>query len=155
MLGVGRARKRQDPDRAGEAENNLRGSAAGAGRQILDFRMIQHFGVCSEKRKTLIHDFSLHAKKPHLAIPTQARETAVLHKCWRLSVSGNHLLEMPQRNVTHAEETRAAGIALHHHRCPNLAISLGPTVSRSWTMQNVAVHEVGPKMLKRTSHRLR
>src|SRR5579872_619410 len=116
--------------------------------------MMQHLTIRREKRESLIDNLSLCAKNPHFAVPTQARETTVLHKCWRLSVGENHLLEMPQGNVAHPEEARAAGVALLYHRSPNLVIRFRPTISGSGTVQHIAVDEVGPKMLKRTSHRL-
>ena len=121
----------------------------------LNHRMMQHLRIRSEKRETLIDNLSLRAEKPHLAIPTQTRETAVLHKCGGFGMRGSHLLKMLQRNIAHPEETRAACIALLHHRRPNLAVSFRPTVSGSGTVQNIAVDVVGPKMLERTGHRLR
>ena len=69
-------------------------------------------------------------------------------------MDGRHLLEVPQRNVAHAEETRAAGIALFHHRDPNLGIVGGPAVAGSGPMKNVAVDVVGSEVFERAGHRL-
>src|ERR1700733_6626369 len=109
---------------------------------------MEHLRIRGEKREPLVDNLSLRAEKPYLAVPTQARETAVLHKRGRLRLRGNHLLKMLQRNITHPEEARAASIALLHHRSPNLAIGVRPTVAGSGTMQNVAVDEIGPQMLE-------
>jgi hypothetical protein len=70
-------------------------------------------------------------------------------------VSLRHLLQVPQRNIAHPQQARAAGIALFPHRFPNLGVRIGPAPAGRGPVQHIAVHMVGPKMFQRTAHRLR
>src|SRR6202049_1217297 len=145
MLAVGGASQRQHPGRAREAKHYLGRSGGNASGKPGDQRMTQHLRVRGKKRKALIGNLALLAEPSYVAVPTEARETPVLHKCRRFGMCGRHLLKMLQRNIAHPEKTRVAAIALINHGLPNLAIRLGPTVAGSGSVEHVAVDVVGPK----------
>ena len=70
-------------------------------------------------------------------------------------MDGDHLLQVLQRNIAYSEQASAAGIALSHHRLPDLCVRIRPTVAGGRSVQHVAIDVVGAEMLERTSHRLR
>src|SRR5579872_2565562 len=117
--------------------------------------MAQHLGIGGEQREALIGNLALLAEAPYLAVPTEPRVTAVLHKFGRLGMRGRHLLKMLKRNIADPKETRAASIALLNHGLPDLVVRTGPAVAGSGTVQHEAIDVLSPKMFERTGHGLR
>ena len=66
----------------------------------------------------------------------------------------HHLLQVPQRNIAHPEQTRAAGIPLPPHRFPDFGVRIAPAVAGGRPVQHVAVDMISPEMFKRTGQRL-
>ena len=62
---------------------------------------------------------------------------------------------MPQGDIAHAQEARAAGVALLHHGRPDFVVLLGPAVAGRGPVQHVAVDVVGVEVLERAPHGLR
>ena len=81
--------------------------------------MVQRLGIRGEQRESFIEDLMLTAELPHLAVPPESRETAVLNERRRFHSGGQHLLKMPERNIADADSTRAAGVSLFEHGRPH------------------------------------
>ena len=154
MLGVGGAGQRQHPDRLREAEHDLGRRGLAPRGKAGDQRVAQHLRVGGEEREALVDDRSIPAERSNVAVPAEAGEAAVLDERRGLGAGADHLLEVPQPNVAHAEKSRAAGGALLHHRGPDLGVVLGPAGAGGGTVQHVAVDVVGPEVLERAGQRL-
>ena len=78
MLAVGGAGQGLHTDLQGEAEDELRGGSAEAGRQPGDLRMPQLGAVRRQQREALVDDAALAAEGSDLGIPPGAGKAAVL-----------------------------------------------------------------------------
>ena len=95
------------------------------------------------------------AEAADLAVPSGARKAAILHEGGRFGVPRNHLLELTERDVTHADPARVALVARVQHRLPDFNVGSGPSRRRRWTVQDEAVHVISAEMLERAGQRLR
>jgi hypothetical protein len=91
--------------------------------------MAQHVRLGGEQREALVDDLSIHAERSNVTAPAGAGEAAVLDERGGLGVGGQHLLEVPEGDVAHAEGPGAAGITLLHHRDPDEGVVIGPAVA--------------------------
>src|SRR5579872_2673112 len=80
VLLVGCAGEDDHPDGQREREHELRNRRVVRGGDLENSRMRQLAYVCCQKRKTLIADAFARTHPPHLPIPTELRETAVLYE---------------------------------------------------------------------------
>src|SRR5208282_459226 len=62
---------------------------------------------------------------------------------------------MPQRNIAHSQQARAASVALLPHCFPNFTVGIAPAISRGRAVQHEAIDVVGTEMFERTGQRLR
>jgi hypothetical protein len=110
--------------------------------------VLQYFGICGEKRKSLVDDLVAAAELPNFTIPSETRKTAVLHAGWKLRVGCDHLVQMAARNIAYADQSRSAGITLFPHCFPNFGIGASPSASGRWTVQHETVDVVCAQMFE-------
>src|SRR5438105_3487585 len=107
--------------------------------------MLKDLGVRGQQRESLIDDLMIAAKRSHFAIPTQTSEAAVLNECRRLFMMRDHLFELTQRHVAHAEGARVTSLAFANHCSPHFSVGIAPATTGRRTMQNVAIDVIGSK----------
>ena len=138
-----------------EAEHNLSSRGFVACGDTSEQWVRKNLPVGSEQRKTLIDDVPITAKRPNSPVPPKLAKQRFCTNAGRSAPVDVHLLEMPQRNVAHAKQTRTAGIAFSHHREPRLGIGTAPAIRRCGTVENVAVDVIALQVFQRTGQRLR
>src|ERR1700678_3778686 len=94
VLRAGGSGQRQNPNTARKTKDDLRRSSVSNRTYLGNQRMMHHFPICRQQRKSLVDDFVLAAELAHITIPSQTSVAAVLHKRWQLRARAGHLLQV-------------------------------------------------------------